>query len=172
MHVPSDELNIACCDENNVFSRVEVPAWMAPWFAAPPLRAVHVWRLLPADVRRDAGPAGWVCAFYHRLPMGSSHSVHILMSLNMEAMGRVLWASARFAECGPPLGADDPRSGRQLRLARPDRDPGRAREPERPVEFGAACPALSSHLHPTVPPHPSLGEATCITGVGAEGLRR
>ena len=47
---------------------------------------------------------------YMRLAMGSSHSVHILMAINLTQVGRALLASRRLG-CGrPPAGRPPPRA--------------------------------------------------------------
>ncbi len=64
--------------------------------AVPPLRASDVWHRLSSTVRSRVAATSWVYPMYKRLPMGSTHSVHILMSINLEVVGRALARSARL----------------------------------------------------------------------------
>ncbi|CAK0845232.1 unnamed protein product, partial [Prorocentrum cordatum] len=82
LHVPSDDRAAAAFDESNAFSFVEVPSWMWGWQCVPPARASAVWWLLSPSQRDSLDPESWVYPMWRRLVMGSSHSVHILMSIN------------------------------------------------------------------------------------------
>ena len=64
--------------------------------AVPPLRASDVWHRLSTSVRSRVTATSWVYPMYKRLPMGSTHSVHILMTINLEVVGRALTRSARL----------------------------------------------------------------------------
>ena len=88
-------MGLSAFDENNAFTRVETPEWMWAWCSTPPVLAAAVWDLLPEDLRRVIRPHDWVSAQYRRLAMGSTHSVHILMNINITVIGRMLkrsWA--------------------------------------------------------------------------------
>ena len=63
-------------------------------FAAPPVRAIEVWLLLPIELQVHCRPDTLVAAMYQRLPMGFTHSVHLLMNINMRHVGIVLLASS------------------------------------------------------------------------------
>ncbi|CAE7904063.1 unnamed protein product, partial [Symbiodinium sp. KB8] len=71
-----------------------VPEWMIPYQAVPPIPAGDVWELLPQALRGTVGVSDWVCPCYMRLPMGCSHSVHILMSINLRIIGMTLRSSS------------------------------------------------------------------------------
>ena len=76
---------------------IRTPPWFWDWCAAPPVRAGDVWRLLPAGLRAVSEPFDWIAPCYTRLAMGGSHSVHLLMQVNFEAVGRALWLSRKLA---------------------------------------------------------------------------
>ncbi|CAK0804568.1 unnamed protein product, partial [Prorocentrum cordatum] len=98
MSAPTDVWGVAAFDEDNAFTRLRVPAWMARWQACPPLRACWVWEKLSQRIRDLVGPAGWVAPCYHRLAMGGSLSVHLLMTVNTAIIGRaLLGVGARLA---------------------------------------------------------------------------
>ena len=78
---------------------------MWPWTAVPPIRAEVVWRLLRPEGKARVGKWSWVCPLYARLAMGSTHSVHILMSINVRAKGTALTASSRLT---PPVEEQPP----------------------------------------------------------------
>ncbi|CAK0808808.1 unnamed protein product [Prorocentrum cordatum] len=90
VHLPSDALCAAACDQSNAFTSVEVPEWMWAWQAVPPLRAGLVWDALPWELRDRVCPGTWIYPMWKRLVMGGSHSVHILMNINMTCGGRTL----------------------------------------------------------------------------------
>ena len=69
---------------------------MHGWCAAPPVAAHLVAELLPAVLLEKVGLYGWVYPLYTRLAMGSSHSVYILMTINMAIIGRSLHAAWRW----------------------------------------------------------------------------
>eukprot|EP00959_Pyramimonas_sp_CCMP1952_P287194 6006009-Pyramimonas_sp.AAC.1 len=52
------------------------------WQCVPPVRASAVWWRLTPRQRGSLEPEGWVYPMWRRLVMGSSHGVHILMSIN------------------------------------------------------------------------------------------
>ena len=90
VHVPSDFLSASAFDESNAFTSVEVPEWMWGWQAVPPVRAGLIWAALPWEGRERAKPGDWIYPLWKRLVMGGSHSVHILMNINMTCVGRTL----------------------------------------------------------------------------------
>lgn len=96
VHVGAEGLSIAACDQSNAFTRVKVPGWMVPYLATPPVVAEAVWDLLPSDLRESIEPTTMVSPCYNRLPMGCSHSVHILMSINMQSIGMTLRSSLKL----------------------------------------------------------------------------
>ena len=93
---PSDEISASSFDESNAFTAVETPRWMWPWTAVPPLRAEVVWDRLRPEVRAKVHKWSWIYPLYTRLAMGSTHSVHILMSINIRCVGMALAASSRL----------------------------------------------------------------------------
>ena len=101
LHSQGEDINIAALDESNAFSYVVTPPWMWPWFAAPPVRASEVWTILPIELRDRCNPADWVAAQYQRLPMGFTHSVHILMNINMRHIGMALLSSSKLQVNAP-----------------------------------------------------------------------
>ena len=101
LHAPSDHLSAASFDESNAFTAVETPRWMWPWTAVPPLRAQVVWQWLRPEVRARVSPWSWIYPMYTRLAMGSTHSVHILMSINIRCVGMALAASSRLPALEP-----------------------------------------------------------------------
>ena len=88
--VAQNTWHVASCDESNAFTLVEVTEWMHAWCSGPPLRAGDVCAALPLEPQRLPGCVG-VYPLYRRLAMGSSHSVHILMPINLELTGRASW---------------------------------------------------------------------------------
>ncbi|CAE7309115.1 unnamed protein product [Symbiodinium sp. CCMP2592] len=92
-HLEKPGLKAAVCDQSNAFTSVLVPEWMIPYQAVPPLPAGEVWELLPRRLREGLSATDWVCPCYMRLPMGCSHSVHILMSINLRIIGMTLFSS-------------------------------------------------------------------------------
>ena len=85
-----NEWAVSACDQSNAFTNVLVPAWMWPYQATPPLPAHLVYHLLPEHLRSRCQPHTLVSACYQRLPMGFSHAVHILMTINFSIIGRAL----------------------------------------------------------------------------------
>ena len=94
LHLERPGLQAAVCDQSNAFTSVLVPEWMIPYQAVPPIPAGDVWELLPQALRGTVGVSDWVCPCYMRLPMGCSHSVHILMSINLRIIGMTLRSSS------------------------------------------------------------------------------
>ena len=91
--VKDDNMCVAACDEDSAFTYVKVPSWMAKWQAAPPMLASVAWDLLGSDLR-DKIPRPeltYVAPKYLRLAMGGSHSVYILMRINLQHIGRTLF---------------------------------------------------------------------------------
>ena len=98
LHVPSDNWSVAVCDESNCFTSVVVPYWMRAWVACPPLRARDVWKRLSQEQQKKVSKADWIFPRYCRLAMGGSHSVHIVMTINMYTIGKTLVTSRRIVE--------------------------------------------------------------------------
>jgi len=84
------ETEAALLDESNAFTSVLTPSWLWKYMACPRVAAADVWTLLPADLRSKVKPWTLVAPLYQRLPMGCSHSVHILMSINLHTIGQAL----------------------------------------------------------------------------------
>ncbi len=93
-HVPSDHMAVAACDEDSAFTMVRVPEWMKRWQAGPPVRAHEVADLLPSELKRELAdtPHCHVAPCYVRLAMGGSHSVCILMRINLHHIGSTLFS--------------------------------------------------------------------------------
>ena len=92
IRVPSDHIAASACDEDTAFTYVKVPEWMSAWQAGPPVRASEVLSLLPEDVKiRLSNFSDFVAPRYVRLAMGGSHSVYILMRINLQHIGRSLF---------------------------------------------------------------------------------
>lgn len=100
LHVPGKGFNIATCDESNAFTYVRVPEWFWYYQACPPLVAAEVWSLLPVELQLEVGQDGLVSPAYTRLPMGCSHSVHILMQINLRSLGQTLHHHPLLARVG------------------------------------------------------------------------
>ena len=96
LYAPDGDAFLASWDQSNAFTAVRTPSWWWPWMAVPPVRAGDVWDRLPRALQRRSVAASWVYPRYTRLPMGGSHSVHILMTINLEVVGRTLTRSARL----------------------------------------------------------------------------
>ena len=90
LHIPSDSWAAAAFDESNAFSFVEVPCWMWGRQCVPPVRASAVWDKLSAAQRSTLSEEAWVYPMWRRLVMGSSHSVHILMTINARVCAMAL----------------------------------------------------------------------------------
>ena len=99
--VPGGSWHLSAFDESNAFTFVMVPEWMFFWQAAPPLKASMVWNLLSDELKDEIGREGMAYPLYMRLPMGLSHSVHILMSINTAAVGRAIYASTTLEILDP-----------------------------------------------------------------------
>ncbi|CAE7879885.1 unnamed protein product [Symbiodinium sp. KB8] len=102
-HLKKPGVKAAVCDQSNAFTSVLVPDWMIPYQAVPPIPAGDVWELLPQQLRDGLLVSDWVCPCYMRLPMGCSHSVHILMSINLRIIGMTL-ASSKLLSRSPASG--------------------------------------------------------------------
>ena len=96
VRAPLDDWEVSAFDENNAFTRVATPAWMWPWMCTPPVRAAQVWGLLTHQQRANLGPEELVCPSYHRMAMGLSDAVHILMAINVRHVALTLWDGARL----------------------------------------------------------------------------
>ena len=90
LHTDGSSMCVAACDQSNAFTRVAVPSWFFPYQAVPPIVASLVWHLLPEQVRSAVTRSDLVCPVDMRLPMGCAHSVHILMQINIEILGRTI----------------------------------------------------------------------------------
>ncbi len=90
--IGSDKLSVAICDEDSAFTFVRVPKWMTYWQAGPPVLAVSAWPLLPESLRiQILEPSStYVSPRYLRLAMGGSHSVYILMRINLHHIGQTM----------------------------------------------------------------------------------
>lgn len=88
-----DEMAVAACDEDSAFTYVKVPHWMAAWQAAPPILASQAWDLLSPGLREliSSPQTTYVAPKYLRLAMGGSHSVYILMRINLHHIGKTLF---------------------------------------------------------------------------------
>ena len=93
-HVPSDRVAVAACDEDSAFTMVRIPKWMECWQAGPPVRAHEVADLLPEKLKIElsGAPHHHVAPCYVRLAMGGSHSVYILMRINLHRIGCTLFS--------------------------------------------------------------------------------
>ena len=96
LHIPSDHLAVAAFDESNAFTSVATPAWMWSYAACPPVRAAAVWGRLTPDQQLTFNKHDWVAPCYRRMAMGNSHSVHIIMAINMYTVGKVLVRNRRL----------------------------------------------------------------------------
>ena len=94
---------VAAFEESNAFTAVTVPSWLTRYQCAPPLRASEVWSLPPKELHTSLQPWSWVAPSYLRLAMGSSHSVHILMAINLRAIGVSLVAGAGLTKMGSSM---------------------------------------------------------------------
>ena len=85
-------MSIAACDEDSAFTYVAVPEWMTAWQAGPPVLASHVWDLLDPGLKNNIEMPSkqYVAPKYQRLAMGGSHSVYILMRINIHHTGKAL----------------------------------------------------------------------------------
>ena len=95
MHVESDCLSASSFDESNAFTSVLTPEWMWGWCATPPLPASRIWEVLPPCLCSRVTPATMIYPLYCRLAMGSSHSVHLLMNINLTVVGKALCSTYR-----------------------------------------------------------------------------
>lgn len=71
------ELNFDIFDESSAFTYVRTPRWMWSYYGRPSVQAKFVWSQLPQNFRQRVHADEWIVPCYTRLPMGSSHSVHI-----------------------------------------------------------------------------------------------
>ena len=89
-------LHVAFMDESNAFTSMVVPQWMIKYLACPPVLSGEIWEKLTLEQRQAWGRFQVIYPSYGRLPMGSSHSVHILMSINLHRFGNIL--TSRFRQ--------------------------------------------------------------------------
>ena len=87
-HVPSDVWTVAVSDESAAFTSVLTPEWMWAWSCCPPIRRQDMPARFLTPENQNMPQLSWVYPRYHRLAMGGTHSVHILMSINLHAIGR------------------------------------------------------------------------------------
>ena len=107
MLAPSDEISVSSFDESNAFSFIQIRMWLSLWICAPPVEAGLVWDRLSAELRSSINPGGKIAPAYRRLAMGCSHSVHILMNINITNVGRSLFNRAnRMLLATPQFDAD------------------------------------------------------------------
>lgn len=98
---PSDSIAAASCDEDSAFAFVETVAWMRPWCAGLPVLACDVAHLLSPELLDQISDiyTCFVAPQYKRLAMGSSHSVYLLMQINLQAVGCTLFNYSRLLKC-------------------------------------------------------------------------
>lgn len=91
--IQGGSMDVAACDEDSAFTYVRVPEWMTAWQAGPPVRATLAWDLLSDDLKAliSHPERTWVAPRYQRLAMGGSHSVYILMRINLHCIGKTLF---------------------------------------------------------------------------------
>lgn len=101
--VPSDHVAVSLCDEDAAFTYVRVPRWMTHWQGGPPVLASRAWDLLPDRLKQmiSAPDTTYVSPRYLRLAMGGSHSVYILMRINLHHIGRGLLRYVQSLKLGP-----------------------------------------------------------------------
>ena len=107
--IGSDHMAVAACDEDSAFTYVKIPTWMSYWQAGPPVRAKQAWQLLPAHLRSmiNNPETDFVAPRYLRLAMGGSHSVYILMRINLHHVGKTLFGyAARLLNQSPASGGE------------------------------------------------------------------
>ena len=100
LHSPIDAWEVRSFDESRAFTSVVTPSWMWAWTCCPPIPVHLVRDILPLHLRDLPGNT-FVYPGSKRLAMGGTHSVHILMNINMTAIGRSLIASRRLAAANP-----------------------------------------------------------------------
>ena len=90
--IGSDKLSVAICDEDSAFTFVRVPQWMTYWQAGPPVLAITAWALIPDTLKAQIPEPHhtYVAPRYLRLAMGGSHSVYILMRINLHHIGQTM----------------------------------------------------------------------------------
>ena len=94
--IRGDHMAVAACDEDSAFTYVKIPDWMSYWQAGPPVRASEAWDMLPETLKRsiESPTSTFVAPRYLRLAMGGSHSVYILMRINLHHVGKTLFSYA------------------------------------------------------------------------------
>ena len=94
--VMKDNVAVSACDEDSAFTHVKVPNWMSYWQGGPPVLAAKAWDLLPSRLREQVDDpfSVFVSPRYLRLAMGGSHSVYILMRINLHHVGKTLFSYA------------------------------------------------------------------------------
>ena len=108
-HIPSDRMSVSACDEDAAFTMVRVPEWMRLWQAGPPVLAHQVFDLLPTSLQERFinRPHAMVSPCYVRLAMGGAHSVYILMRINLQHIGRTLFAHVNRMQFEKGLPSDE-----------------------------------------------------------------
>lgn len=106
--VETDHLGVALCDEDSAFTFVRVPQWMTHWQGGPPVIASKAWHMLPTVLQSQIKDPGkqFVSPRYLRLAMGGSHSVYILMRINLHHIGKTLMHYANSLAT-PSVGEND-----------------------------------------------------------------
>ena len=70
---------------------------MVKYDCAPPVLASRVWEVLPDHLRQTLAKHDYVAPGYMRLAMGGTHSVHILMTINLYTCSKILIKSGKTA---------------------------------------------------------------------------
>ena len=95
LRMHTSDLAAAAMDESNAFTSVLTPTWWWAYMACPAVTAFEIWPLLTAQQRARGLHQVWHPC-YCRLPMGSTHSVHILMSINFRSLVNSFHAARRL----------------------------------------------------------------------------
>ena len=94
VHVPNDHWSISACDESAAFTSIRTPELMWSWSCCPPIRRSDLPKRYVTPALQALDGSTWVYPRYERLAMGGTHSVHIIMSINLHAIGRELVSSS------------------------------------------------------------------------------
>jgi hypothetical protein len=90
-----DSMYTAIFDQENAFSYIVVPIWLALHQALPKVRASEIGsHITGLNVPGDC----WIRPCYLRLAMGSTHSVDIIIAINRHSVGCALIASFWYHE--------------------------------------------------------------------------
>ena len=118
-YTPDGSVAFAGWDESTAFTSVIMPEWAWPWCACPPVRARDVWSQLPQQLRARVSSMSFVYPMYTQLVMGGSHSVHLLMSINVHSVGKTL---VRCCRLGQPPSASKLQATQYFSLCEGDED--------------------------------------------------